>query len=154
MYTSNVRFCMRAIQPPMEEKKNKPSLRFPYNKHAGGSFEASELQERTFVIQRSVHHKQQRYIPSHLLFGLLPTVLLDHFVFWQATNEKDENMLFGTSTNPEQSAWNYDLEIKLNLLISEQSDQLPTLSSRYSATIIRKNKIPVSFSFVLLSLLE
>eukprot|EP01087_Luapelamoeba_hula_P004848 TRINITY_DN1482_c0_g1_i1.p1 TRINITY_DN1482_c0_g1~~TRINITY_DN1482_c0_g1_i1.p1 ORF type:complete len:4317 (-),score=602.49 TRINITY_DN1482_c0_g1_i1:51-13001(-) len=97
-YTTDVHFTLRDMQPSTDDRK------YPWPKwerHGAGHPYAQYPDPTSVVIFRDATHPsnlsgtQEQFIPSRLLYGTVPSALLDTHQFWQ---DKEDNLL-GYPTN-------------------------------------------------------
>ena len=80
IYTSNARLCLRSVKPGTKDRW-KPWGQFC--RYQAGNVDEVVPYTETLVIHRQSSQGQQMFVPSALLYGLVPHALLDHFLFWQ-----------------------------------------------------------------------
>ena len=86
-YTSDARFCLREMQPSTAHRE---TMWAPWERYgAGHPYADSHNQTKSAVITRdwtvdgNLSLGKETYVPSRLLYGILPQALLDSHVFWQ-----------------------------------------------------------------------
>jgi len=91
-YTSDVHYSLRDMQPPFDDRM------YPWprwERHGAGHPYAQYPDPTSVVIFRDATHPdnlsggQEQYIPSRLLYGIVPSALLDTHYFWQ---DKEDNL--------------------------------------------------------------
>ncbi len=109
IYSSNARFSLLNMNPDVEPKKlpPHPDLRF-----ATGDFKATHAWKSSLVISRTNYETQQEetYIPSRLLSGSVPAVLLENFFFWQRSHDHSLRGYPKDMTNPR---WHFKCRIHI-----------------------------------------
>ena len=86
-YASDARFCLRDMQPSVSHRDSMWPL---WERHgAGHPYADSHNQSKSAVITRdstvegNLSLGKETYMPSRLLYGILPQAVLDSHVFWQ-----------------------------------------------------------------------
>ena len=104
IFTSNCQLSYHSLQPmALEDPVSEPALFY-----AGGNPNVKVEKDSSLVILRQ--DRTERYIPPRLLEGILPSVLLEAYEFWQ---NRDTHSISGTPLD-EQSQWfSYPLSITL-----------------------------------------
>jgi len=108
-FTSNSRFCHHNLQPDTGKRK-KPW--HPAVRHATGSFKLDFPMQATLVISR-IHpatKENETFIPARLLHGLIPSALLENFIFWQ---RKGDHSLRGYPKDMKDSRWHYKCRVHI-----------------------------------------
>ena len=84
-YTSNAKFCLRELQPSIDDRKGMwPS----WERHGAGSVYAeyddkiSETITRSWDALGNLSGGTETYLPARLMYGLIPSALLDTHLFW------------------------------------------------------------------------
>ena len=92
-YASDARFCLRELQPSIAARR---SLWPDWERHgAGHPYADSHNQSKSAVISRdwtvdaNLSLGTETYLPSRLLWGVLPATLLESHEFWQ---DEDDNV--------------------------------------------------------------
>ena len=86
-YCSDARFCLRGMQPSTQKRGQ---LWPPWERHGAGHPYAdaepahSAVITRDWTVEANLSLGTETYIPARLLYGLVPTALLERFEFWQA----------------------------------------------------------------------
>ena len=86
-YATDARFALRAMQPETVHRQRPwPS----WGRHEAGhpyassyKKQASAVISRDWTVEENLSLGKETYVPSRLLFGILPEVLLKEFEFWQ-----------------------------------------------------------------------
>jgi hypothetical protein len=93
VYTSNQKFSLHSL--PSVDRKLDREIFFKF-KDEGGSFKKRVANESTLEIRRKNQKLfgEESYVPSRLLQGVVPSVLLENFDFWMGTDD----VLRGTSS--------------------------------------------------------
>lgn len=93
VYTSNQKYSLHSL--PSVDRKLEREIFFKF-KDEGGSFKKRVSNESTLEIIRKNQKLfgEESYVPSRLLQGVVPSVLLENFDFWIGTDE----VLRGTSS--------------------------------------------------------
>jgi thiol-disulfide isomerase/thioredoxin len=90
IYTSDARICLHEMQPSTEHRRApwpqwaRHEAGNPYDVPEAGP---SAVITREAAVPENLSFGDETYMPSRLLFGLLPTTLLEKYTFWQ--DEKD-----------------------------------------------------------------
>ncbi|AAZ13558.1 hypothetical protein, conserved [Trypanosoma brucei brucei TREU927] len=109
VFTSNQRWCLHSL-PPITGPR-------PHDQLHLLAFQAGELDRRVQCEGSIEIHRynselgmREMYVPAQLLQGVLPSVLLEVFLFWQ----DEEDNIRGYSTADAQDYWfNYTLFVRL-----------------------------------------
>ena len=89
-YTTDVRFTLRGMQPSVKDRQNPWPA---WERHGAGHPYAEHEDPLSVVILRAadVHENasntEETFIPSRLLYGIVPSALLDTHRFWQDTHD-------------------------------------------------------------------
>lgn len=94
VYSTNAHFALRELEMSTSDRRS-PWL--PWQRHAGGEFEADESEEASVgpVILRHPTHPDNRsksmetFLPKRILEGLIPDAILERYDFWQ---DPDDNI--------------------------------------------------------------
>jgi hypothetical protein len=91
-YTTDARFTLRAMQPSTDHRSQ---LWPSWARHEAGHPYASSYSKpssavitRDWTVEQNLSLGTETYIPSRLLWGMVPQVLLELYVFWQ--DESDQ----------------------------------------------------------------
>jgi hypothetical protein len=86
-YCTDARFCLRSMQPSIEHRCRPWA---PWARHEAGhpygcSYQAdgSVVITRDWTVEANLALSKETFIPSRLLYGVMPQALLDAFDFWQ-----------------------------------------------------------------------
>ncbi|KAF8285120.1 hypothetical protein TcBrA4_0033550 [Trypanosoma cruzi] len=111
VFTSNQRYCLHSL-PIVVRPRQREELHLT-------AFQAGDLMRRVrcegcIEIHRynSSLYLREMYLPARLLQGLLPSALLEAFLFWQ--DEDEDTVIRGYTMGEAQDYWfNYALEVRL-----------------------------------------
>jgi len=130
-YTSDTRFTSRYLEPNIKDRAFEWA---PQVRHAAGRL-MPVLSDSSLVITRdrvdpiSGVTTEETYLPSRHLYGLLPSALLDHFIFWQ---QHDDSFLAFPRVRSDPTFF-YRLHVRLIQLASDNAGQ-----DRYDAIVTRR----------------
>jgi hypothetical protein len=131
-YTNDVRFTLRDMQPSINDRK------FPWltwERFGAGHPYAQYPDPTSVVIFRDLGHQKNRsmskeqFIPARLLHGIVPSALLDHYLFWQ--DESDHLRGYPISTKEHR------------ILYVELKDFKNVLATREAGVMAKIVRIPV-----------
>ena len=87
-YTTNVKYGLREMQPSLDHRRSPwpvweryGSNSHPYEDHWGDS--RSCVITRSWEFTENLSGGTETFLPARLLYGIVPQVLLDNFLFWQ-----------------------------------------------------------------------
>lgn len=89
-YTNDTRITLRDMQPPIDDRNfpwpkwERHGCGHPYNQHPNP---LSVVIMRDAAHPQNVSGSQEQFIPSRLLYGIVPSALLDNHMFWQDKND-------------------------------------------------------------------
>ena len=131
-YTTDVRFTLRAMQPSIDDRQNPWPA---WERHGAGHPYAEYPDPLSVVILRAadVHDNQsgsqETFIPSRLLYGIVPSALLDTHQWWQ--DERD--VLRG-----------YPTEGEGHLLIMELEERKDQNALRTPSVVAHIRRLPLT----------
>jgi hypothetical protein len=113
VYSTNVKFSLHGLPVNQENTGSVP----PIIRHAGGNFKQQQEKQDSLVITRAMKsvatsensNEREMYLPPRLLQGIVPSVLLESFQFWQ----DDDRVIRGEPHDAQSQFFNYALEIHL-----------------------------------------
>ena len=130
-YTSDVRFTLRAMQPSIKDRQSPWPA---WERHGAGHPYAEHPDPLSVVVLRASDVQDNRagteetFIPSRLLYGLIPSALLDTHRFWQDTKDQ----LRGYPKDDEGT----------HLLMVELEERKDQLALRTGGVVAHIRKIP------------
>lgn len=138
IFTSNVNFCLHSLQPSaIDPEKN--GIYGPLAL-SGGDLKEKCVQEASLMIVRRKSAKiAETYLPPRLLQGVVPSVLLESYQFWQGS----DTVIRATPVEKLSQWFAKSLEIRLNgaETIITRVDNLSTPSEGGFVTALPVNHV-------------
>jgi hypothetical protein len=125
VYASDARFSLHSLPPSLGNKASRVSAL----RNAAGDLKKRRTADESLVIVRrnATLGGNETYVPPRLLQGIVPSVLLEAFRFWQG----DDQMLRGEPLQDEGEWFGYRIEMSL-----AESDDVD--SRDWVATVVRR----------------
>ena len=110
-YSSDSRFSLRYLEPMIKDRAFawEPQVRHGAGRLLPAFWDASLVITRDHVDALG-NKSEETFVPSRFLYGLLPSALLDHFMFWQRA---DTDSFVGFPRDRTDANWFWRLEVKL-----------------------------------------
>jgi hypothetical protein len=127
VYASDARFSLHSLPPSLASKASRVSAL----RNAAGDLKKKRTADESLVIVRrnAALGGNETYVPPRLLQGIVPSVLLEAFRFWQG----DDQMLRGEPLQDEGEWFGYRLELSLAACDDGANDWAVTVVRRPTA---------------------
>jgi hypothetical protein len=127
VYASDARFSLHSLPPSLASKASRVSAL----RNAAGDLKKKRTADESLVIVRrnAALGGNETYVPPRLLQGIVPSVLLEAFRFWQG----DDQLLRGEPLQDEGEWFGYRLELSLAACDDGTNDWAVTVVRRPTA---------------------
>jgi len=138
VFSNTMNRCYQDMDPSLviEEGSQHASVKVYY---AAGSLPPPVTPSSSLVISRRLYGVTEELVPARLLAGLLPSVLLEDYVFWRRFEADGNTKLIGVQTSAAMAKVNTPTEICVRLVASDVKDfdatgrQWTAIVTRYPA---------------------